>query len=686
MEAMTISSATRSERAVDHIPGSVMAIPAIDLANIQFSSMDPDQMLAQAIPGYTASLDDLTTSGELLRGRRPQFFLDGVLMSTPLRDVGRMASGMTDPLLIDRIEVINGASAIEGLGGSGGIINYITKTPTQEGVFTTLQTAVESQPDDSKKIGWKATGLTMVKRKNVDFLVSFGTQDRPMYYDAKGNLEYINTNGSYEDSQTKSVAAKLGYVFGANNEQRLQLTFSNYDLVGNNNYNSILPGNRAAGIVQSAARGAAPGKAAENFMRITMANYTNTGVAGGTLKAIAYLSSENILNNATGIDASKQDPRIAPIGTLIDESQIVSRKQGVKTYWVRPDFIVQGLEFNAGYDYANDKTYQNLLLTGRTWLPTMNYTGNSGYVQMAYDRGPLTLSAGGRYQAGSISVPTFQTLYMTAPATYGVTVLGGKKTYTTSVVNFGAVYRLWSGWSAFVGFSQGYDLPDIGTVIRNTSKPNQSISTIAAIDAIKTSNYETGINWHGTQGSMGLDVYYARSPSTTTVVTDPNTQLQVVLRNPIERKGIEFSGEWKFTPTLRLSGTYSKMLAYTSSAPGFPVNLTITPASAIGQDPDKGVLRLDWIPVHRWAVDLVGTNFWRQQLNVGKSSTLYWHESGYALFDGSISYHSDSWGTLAFGCSNILNKFHIVTETGTSNLTYYSIIGRKFTLTHTITF
>ena len=140
-----VVTATRTARAIDHIPGSVVSIGGADLENIQLSSLDSNEVLAQAIPGYTAAFDDLTTSGELLRGKRPQFFLDGVLISTPLRDIGRMSSAMVDPLLIDHIEVVNGASAIEGLGGSGGMINYITKSPTVEGVGSAVQAAMETQ-------------------------------------------------------------------------------------------------------------------------------------------------------------------------------------------------------------------------------------------------------------------------------------------------------------------------------------------------------------------------------------------------------------------------------------------------------------------------------------------------------------------------------------------------------------
>ena len=57
-----VVTATRTARAIDHIPGSVVSIGGQDLENIQLSSLDPNEVLAQAIPGYTASFDDLTTS------------------------------------------------------------------------------------------------------------------------------------------------------------------------------------------------------------------------------------------------------------------------------------------------------------------------------------------------------------------------------------------------------------------------------------------------------------------------------------------------------------------------------------------------------------------------------------------------------------------------------------------------
>jgi iron complex outermembrane receptor protein len=316
----------------------------------------------------------------------------------------------------------------------------------------------------------------------------------------------------------------------------------------------------------------------------------------------------------------------------------------------------------------------------------MRFTANSGYTQLTYDRGPLTLSAGARYQSGKIDVPTFQTLYLTAPATNGVVFEGGSKTYSTTVENFGAVYRLPAGWSTFVGYSQGYDLPDIGTVIRNTNKPGQSINTVAEVAPIKTSSYEGGLNWRSEHASAGADVYYARSPASTLVVTDPNTLLQSVSRNPQVRKGVEFNGEWRFNRDWKINGTYSHMEAFTSTAPGLPVDVHITPASTVGQDPDKAVIRLNWNPTSYLALDLVETHFWGMNLNADRAAALRWVTTPYNLVDGDITYKTASLGSISLGCSNLTNTFQIVNENGTSNITYYAIQGRKYTVTYQVSF
>jgi len=128
------------------------------------------------------------------------------------------------------------------------------------------------------------------------------------------------------------------------------------------------------------------------------------------------------------------------------------------------------------------------------------------------------------------------------------------------------------------------------------------------------------------------------------------------------------------------------MEAFTSTAPGLPVDVHITPASTVGQDPDKAMVRLDWTPEPWLALDLVENHFWGMNLNANKAASLRWVTTPYNLVDADISYKSTSYGSVSLGCSNLTNTFQIVNENGTSNTTYYAIQGRKYTVTYQVSF
>jgi TonB dependent receptor len=85
-------------------------------------------------------------------------------------------------------------------------------------------------------------------------------------------------------------------------------------------------------------------------------------------------------------------------------------------------------------------------------------------------------------------------------------------------------------------------------------------------------------------------------------------------------------------------------------------------------------------------MDLVGTHFWGMNLNADQALSLRWVTTPYTLLDGDVSYKTQSYGSISLGCSNITNTFQIVNETGTNNATYYSIQGRRYTVTYMLSF
>jgi outer membrane cobalamin receptor len=64
--------------------------------------------------------------------------------------------------IIERIEVIAGASAMQGMGATGGIINYITKTPRTNGTTHAVSVRAATQ-FRSDNVDWK-TGYAITHK------------------------------------------------------------------------------------------------------------------------------------------------------------------------------------------------------------------------------------------------------------------------------------------------------------------------------------------------------------------------------------------------------------------------------------------------------------------------------------------------------------------------------------------
>ena len=195
IDRVTVSAST------SRIPDSEAALPntitVIDQQQLQQQlavTQDISQVLANLIPSFAPSRQKLTNSGETLRGRKPLYLVDGVPQSTPLRDGGR--DGHTiDPAMIERIEVIHGANALQGLGASGGIINIITKrAPRQDGetfqdVSVSASTAL---PNESDSTGYRASYLFGTRSGAFDFVGGASYASEGLYYDGDGRPLAVN--------------------------------------------------------------------------------------------------------------------------------------------------------------------------------------------------------------------------------------------------------------------------------------------------------------------------------------------------------------------------------------------------------------------------------------------------------------------------------------------------------------
>lgn len=120
-----VVSASRKTEILDEVPSSVTLLSKKQIQQQLSISSNLSDILGATVPGLGFSTNRTQNLGQTLRGRRVLVMIDGIPQSTPLRD-GAKDMRSLDPTVLDRVEVIKGATAIYGNGADGGLINYIT--------------------------------------------------------------------------------------------------------------------------------------------------------------------------------------------------------------------------------------------------------------------------------------------------------------------------------------------------------------------------------------------------------------------------------------------------------------------------------------------------------------------------------------------------------------------------------
>jgi len=649
LQKYTVTTGYRSPKAIDQIPGAIKLISTEEITNTQLLTDDATAVLSRTVPGYAPGTQQMQNTGETLRGRAALRLFDGISQSTPLREGSRSAT-FTDMDIVAQIEVINGPSASEGIGAAGGIINYISKSPTKDGSEAVLRTRFYSQGYDDSS-GYRVGLNYMNKQGANDIIFGAAFVKRGMAYDANGRRMGMGASGSTNDSASRNLFIKAGRNFGENNAQRLTLTVSQFRIDGKGHYVQDL-GNRALRITDSAKRGVPAGAKSEfnDFSQYALA-YKNDALFGGSLNVQAYKASQAMRFVAELGGADKQDPLFAPLGTLVEQSEINSQKKGVRSSWSRKDlFSVEGLETNAGFDFLDETAQQRLAVTDRLWVPPMNYTSKAPFVQFSYAKGPVTVSAGVRREGGQLQVDNYTTVFFAGRQF----VSGGTLKYSDTLPNVGIIVRLPQNWSAFASYSKGFTLPNVGIPLRNVNTPGQSVAGIVDLQAVIVDNKEGGISWRGKRASFSTSYYRSYSELGASLTVDPVTRDFVLQRRPVKLTGYEFTGEFKATSTLKFTALYSHTKGFTRTSETGPLSRQ----QGMGNvSPDKLNLSTTWKFMPKTSLTLDVEKIFARDINVGAAGEE--HTTGLTLAHLTASY-TTQWGDFAVGVENLMDKYYIL--------------------------
>lgn len=700
-----IVTGTRAPKAIDKIPGAITVVSQQEVQHTLAVTEDATAVLSRSVPGYAESSQAMSNTGETLRGRLPLRLFDGVPQGSPLRE-GTRNGTFTDMGIISRVEVINGPSASEGIGATGGVINYISKTPDVEGYETTLTTRYSTQGHEDSE-GWKIGGIFTAKKQNWDFIGAASYIDRGITYDGNGRRIGMNTSGSLASSEAKNLFLKAGYNFGQDGVQRLQFSYSKFKIEGKGEYVQVLgcrgPTDNppcAVPRTNTSEKGQIFGsKDAFNDFEQYQLEYSHQDFFGGTLVLNAYKADQAMRylpENSDDKQLIKVPPYPPGFVAIYDQSEIDSRKKGLRTSWTRTSlFNVDGLELHVGVDLVEDEAEQRLALTDRTWVPPMKYTSTAPYAQLSYDLGPVTFSGGYRREDGELKVDD----YTTTAFRNSVFVEGGKLDYKADLTNAGVIWRINDGWSAFASYSKGFTLPNVGIPLRNISIPNQTVAGILDLQPIIVSNNEAGVNWRGAHGSFAGSVYRSYSELGASLQIDPTTNDFIMTRAPVEIKGFELSGEIIFTDNWKMNALYSEIRGKTSfwSADRdgrFGAGPLHKPMGVLDINPDKLAMSLTWkfLPnadATFGFTRLSDRNLYGTDVRPFDNAKFTYSEKteGYTLYDASVNYDAGRIGKFTLGIENVFDKQYILSWSQLAGFqNYWAGRGRMTSLTYTIKF
>ncbi|MEA5668162.1 TonB-dependent receptor plug domain-containing protein, partial [Stenotrophomonas sp. MH1] len=146
-------NATRAARSVAEIAGTVYRIDHAQVAQQVAAGRSTADILGQLVPSLAPASGTTSNYGTTMRGRSVQVMIDGVPL-TGARDGSRQLNSIS-PTMIERIEVISGATALYGAGASGGIINIITLQPGEQPLALATQVGLRSPSDvDGDNLAW----------------------------------------------------------------------------------------------------------------------------------------------------------------------------------------------------------------------------------------------------------------------------------------------------------------------------------------------------------------------------------------------------------------------------------------------------------------------------------------------------------------------------------------------------
>ena len=551
-----VVTGTRTRLPVTALPLTVDVVGGKELTDQVAVSGSVIDAVSAKLPAFSPTREKLSGAGESLRGRSALFAINGVPQSTPIRDGSR--DGYTiDPFFIDRVEVIYGSNALQGIGATGGVVNQVTVgAPATDGISArTLIQGTAQDGFDGESMGGKVAGLVGYRAGAFDVTTGASFERRGIFINGHGDRIGVDgTQGDIQDSDSWSVFGRLGYDISSTT--RVELIANRFELEGRGHYVQV------DGFPSTSVKGDPDGVPPANRAELLSASLTQSDLAGGDLTAQAFFSRTRDIFGGS-IAGTFQDASIAPVGTLFDQSVNNSRKLGGKLTYERglPGF--DNLTLTGGLDLLHDRTAQTLLHTDRTWVPETSFFSIAPFLQgnLKLLDGKLRLAGGARYEKVTLDVPDFTTL-----AFYGSReVAGGKPSFHKALLNGGVIVEPVKGLRAYASYAEGYTIADVGRILRAINTDGVDVDNFLSLEPVVSNNREIGVEWNRGWLQASAAYWWSSSKLGSLLVRNADGIFDVA-RQPIQLEGLDLSVEARLpVDGLSVGAAYARVRGQTDN-------------------------------------------------------------------------------------------------------------------------
>lgn len=672
-----VVTATRTPKNISEIAGTVQTIDRTQIAQQATAGRKVADILAQLVPSLGVSSGTSTNYGQTMRGRDVMILIDGV-SQTGSRDVARQLNSISAGM-IERIEVLSGATSIYGSGATGGIINIVTKRadPSKPLSFETKLGITSSNTFRGDGLAYEVGQSVSFAKDNLNGMLGANFTSRGSQFDAYGDRiapEPYQT--SRQDTDTIDVNGRLN--IDLNDVQSLSFGAQYYKDKQDTEYgpdygaNYGLTTDKPNSYIAKKGLQLPDQPFTERYAFNTQ--YQNKDVLGQIVNLEAYYRKENarffpIYVGKPAVKQSQSEIEVAGFRSTVQSDLQITQRDLKLTY---------GLD----YDHEKDHQYYDGLIASNTGLsyvatgvrtdagPDTTIQSAGAFLQADYaltDR--LNVQAGTRYQYIKAETDAYSTSKGEQPS--------GSVSDNDVLFNLGTVYKLTDDQQVFANFSQGFSFPDVQRMMRDAFN-----LTTADIQPIRVNSYELGWRLNNDEGlNLGVTGFYNTSDKVLRFVD----KVASIVDTDQRIYGAELTATYPFMQDFKVGGTLGYTRGQYQETDGKWKEL-----NALQLSPVKGTVFGEWNNDEGYGarVQMLAIKGTDKAVKDGSAGAI--DIKGYTTMD--VLAHFPAWkGRVDFGVYNVWDKDYRSVYAQQAVVTYAPVAsipaeGRTYGLSYTFNY